>query len=128
VPDREFFPVQDLLDQFKSILERGEKSIALDAPLDQREIQVRAKRQSLRIDLGAAADEDLNRKLSRIQFFESAENQNVVVMVSINPRKTELVVTFKVVSTSPFPVGAKDFGMSPDQASWVSSQNQVLAV
>ena len=64
----EFRRVADLLNQDKFIFKRRKKRVAvLNLALDERQIEVGTLRQSLLVNLRAARDEDVVRKLGRIQ-------------------------------------------------------------
>ena len=49
---------EDFLREFEAIFKRREECVAFDDPLDQREKEIGAQRQGLRINLRAATDED----------------------------------------------------------------------
>jgi len=57
VQDPELRTVQDFRGQLKLVFERREKGVAFDSSLDTGQIQIRAKRQRLGINLAPAADE-----------------------------------------------------------------------
>src|SRR5262245_12384556 len=55
VHDLELLVVNDFFDQFELVFERWKKPIAFNDLLDQRQVKVRAQRQSLLINLSTAA-------------------------------------------------------------------------
>src|SRR5438132_5748989 len=59
VADFEIGTVEDFLHELEAIFKRREECVAFDEPLDQREKKIGAQRQGLRVNLRAAADEDL---------------------------------------------------------------------
>ena len=69
--------VVDFAGQFKLIFKRREKRIAtFHLAFDQREVKIRTPRQCLRINLRAAADENVIGKFAGIQFVQRVENQD----------------------------------------------------
>jgi hypothetical protein len=69
----EFGAIENFLNQLKVLFECGKKGISFDYPLHYRQIQVRAVREGLLINLAAAANKDLppsDRRIGGVQLLQ----------------------------------------------------------
>src|SRR5215469_16956438 len=89
--------VPDFFGGNEFLFKRREEGVAVrNLTLDQRQIKVGAARQGLLVNLCAAADEDIVRKLLRIQPVQRIKNQNLRPLVLLQFAEVELVGPFEI--------------------------------
>src|ERR1035437_8666051 len=72
VQNLELRRVADFFNQLETLFKRWKESVALDLAFDERQIQIRTQRQRLRVNLRAAANENLTVARQRLQFLKTA--------------------------------------------------------
>src|SRR6185295_453536 len=87
----EFRAVENFLNNFKTIFERRKERVPLDDSFHQREVKIGTKRQSLRINLRAAANKIVHRRIRRAEFQEIFNDAQVNGGHTANFGKLELV-------------------------------------
>jgi hypothetical protein len=127
VQDFKFKHVADLLREFKFIFKCRKECIAGNLPVDQGQVQVRASRQRLLINLRAAADINIIRKFLRIQFFQRIKYEDFGLSLFTQFGKVKLVWPFYVFASAPFVVLAKDFRVMTNQALRMTGENEISA-
>ena len=106
----------------------GKNASPSHAPLHTRQIKIRTARQGLLINLCAATNENVCRKVLRVQLIERVENEDVVCGIPIDFRKVQLVGAFQMTAPTPFMVFAEHFRMSVNQVLRMARENQALAI
>src|SRR5487761_2278796 len=103
--DLELRLVPDGFHQFKLVFKRREKSVAaLHLALDEREIKVGTARQRLRINLRAAADEDVVREFRRVELVQRLEDENFRLHLFAQLREVKLAGSFQKFPAAPLVV------------------------